>query len=199
MYSSHSSKMKPKGFFWIFLFQKVDWQLVFMGSAMGVVCSTNRSVMNFWYCCSQPDVKKMPQLGQRCPWCWVGLPISSMTSTSSLSCFPKVTWKLLVCSWWLVSRSLWCFLSRDALNSLVIITSSGPATTQRLRASGDWVSPTAPPSLFHYLYQHCFAHVPGPEPWIKTPCWFLQTVKLPFMNSIAVSGWIMIRLNMSRI
>ena len=35
---------------------------------------------------------------------------SSMTSTSYFTCFPKVIWKHLFRSWWLVSRGLFFFL-----------------------------------------------------------------------------------------
>ena len=117
-----------------------------------------------------------------------GLPISSMKSTSSLTCFPKSSGNS-----WSAHGGLLCFLSRDASNSLVILKSSGPATTHRLRASGDWVQQ----HHRHSLQWHCFAHVPGPEPWRRLLV--LRTVKLPFMNSMAASGLIVLRLTMSQI
>ena len=44
MGSSHSSKMKLKGLFWIFLFQKVDWQLVFLYGFSDGSCLLHQSI-----------------------------------------------------------------------------------------------------------------------------------------------------------
>ena len=150
---------------------------------------------------SQPDVQKMPQstmslvsnLRKSVVSSRNGLPISSMTSTSYLTCFPKVIWKLLVCSWWLVSRDLLFFLSRDVSNSLVILINSGPATIQ---GRGDWVSPIAPQSLFTAAL---FCSCAWSRAMKDNTRLVLRTVKLPFMNSMAASGFIVLRLTMSRI
>ena len=47
-------------------------------------------------------------------------------------------------------------------NSVVILTISGPATIQHLRASEFYVRPIAP--LSHFLQQHCVAREPGQLP-----------------------------------
>ena len=44
MGSSHSLKMKLKGLFWIFLFQKVDWQLVFLYGLSDGSCLLHQSI-----------------------------------------------------------------------------------------------------------------------------------------------------------
>ena len=143
--SSHSSKMKLEGLFWTSLFWlKSDNLFFFMGSLMGVVCSTNGSVMKVWYC-SWPIVSAwrtedatvgstmslVSSLRKSVVSSNNGQPISSMTSTSYLTCFPKSSGNS-----WTAHGGLLCFLSRDASNSLVIFKSSGPTTIQRLKPRG---------------------------------------------------------------